>query len=153
MNGQIIELGESPSKSSRKIIEELQKKNPNPKDLTKALKDLAYMAADATFAKAFYQSNGVNILLHEVATGRFGEAELRTVLEGVYLLVEHMVEMDTQKLLQIQPDFIKQLADLATQSGEQRHNIALWADKVSQQLYLLQKHRSSQVIILLKIHK
>ena len=127
MNGKIIELGESPSKTSKRVIEQLQKKTPDQKDLTKALKDLAYMAVDATFAKAFYNSNGLNIILSEVAGGKFREAELGIVLEGVHLLVEHMVEMDTLKSVTIQQDFIKQLADLTTRDGEQSHNLALWS--------------------------
>ena len=127
MNGKIIELGESPSKSSRRIIEQLQKKTPDQKDLTKALKDLANMAVDATFAKAF-SSNGLNIILSEVAGGKFREAELGIVLEGVNLLVEHMVESDTLKdAMTIQQDFIKQLADLTIRDGEQSHNVALWS--------------------------
>ena len=127
MNGKIIELGESPSKTSKRVIEQLQKKTPDQKDLTKALKDLANMAVDATFAKAFYNSNGLNIILSEVAGGKFREAELGIVLEGVHLLVEHMVEMDTLKSVTIQQDFIKQLADLTTRDGEQSHNLALWS--------------------------
>jgi len=127
MNGKIIELGESPSKSSRRIIEQLQKKTPDQKDLTKALKDLTNMAVDATFAKAF-SSNGLNIILSEVAGGKFREAELGIVLEGVNLLVEHMVESDTLKdAMTIQQDFIKQLADLTIRDGEQSHNVALWS--------------------------
>ena len=127
MNGKIIELGESPSKSSRRIIEQLQKKTPDQKDLTKALKDLANMAVDATFAKAF-SSSGLNIILSEVAGGKFREAELGIVLEGVNLLVEHMVESDTLKgAMTIQQDFIKQLADLTIRDGEQSHNVALWS--------------------------
>ena len=125
MNGKIIELGESPSKSSRGIIEELQKKTPDQKDLTKALKDLTYMAVDPTFAKAFHNLHGLNIILAEVAGGKFREAELGIVLEGVNLLVEHMVESDTLKATTFQQDFIKQLADLTTRDGEQAHNVAL----------------------------
>ena len=97
MHGKIIELGESPNKSSKRIIDELQKKTPDQKDLNKALKDLSHMSVDATFAKAFHSYNGLNIILSEVAGSKFREAELGIVLEGVNLLVEHMVEMDTMR--------------------------------------------------------
>ena len=125
MHGKIIELGESPNKSSKRIIDELQKKTPDQKDLNKALKDLSHMSVDATFAKAFHSYNGLNIILAEVAGNKFREAELGWVLEGANLLVEHMVEMDTLRSIPIQQEFIKQLADLTTRDGEPALVLAL----------------------------
>merc|ERR1712013_402276 len=125
MHGKIIELGESPNKSSKRIIDELQKKTPDQKDLNKALKDLSHMSVDATFAKAFHSYNGLNIILSEVAGSKFREAELGIVLEGVNLLVEHMVEMDNMRSIPIQQEFIKQLADLTTRDGEPALVLAL----------------------------
>merc|ERR1719431_185324 len=113
MNAKIVELVDSPAASTARIVTEIKKVEPDPRELSRALGDLKRMAVDSTFARAFFHKSGLQLLMSDTAAGKFRTAEqLEVVLESILLLVEHLVDEDSLRTTDFTQDFIKQLAAL-----------------------------------------
>jgi len=126
MNAKIVELVDSPAASTARIVTEIKKVEPDPRELSRALGDLKRMAVDSTFARAFFHKSGLQLLMSDTAAGKFRTAEqLEVVLESILLLVEHLVDEDSLRTTDFTQDFIKQLADLTTREGDPAYSLSL----------------------------
>jgi len=116
MNANIIELGESPSASTTRILTEIKKVAPDTKDLAKALDDLRKMCVDPTFAAEFKVRKGLSLLMHGVSSGKFRLTELGQVLHAINSLLEQEGIGETDGS-EVEQEFVTQLAELTTKEN------------------------------------
>jgi len=118
MDANIIELGESPSASTARILTEIKKVAPDTKDLARALDDLRKMCVDPTFAVEFKVKKGLTLLMHGVSSGKFRLTELGQVLHAINSLLDQEVvdegEMDGSD---VEQEFVTQLAELTSKEN------------------------------------
>ena len=63
MHGKIIELVDSPSKYTKKILQQINDVTIDSKDLVNVLEELKDMSSDPTFSEEFISQNGLQILM------------------------------------------------------------------------------------------
>jgi len=120
MDANIIELGESPSASTTRILTEIKKVAPDTKDLAKALEDLKKMCVDATFAAEFKVRKGLQLLMHGVSNGKFRLAELAQVLQAINSLQEVFGDGEGElNDMEVEQVFVSQLAELTSKENQQ----------------------------------
>jgi len=120
MDANIIELGESPSASTTRILTEIKKVAPDTKDLAKALDDLRKMCVDPTFAAEFKLRKGLQLLMHGVSNGKFRLAELAQVLQAINSLQEVFSEDEVDGgEMGVEQVFVSQLAELTSKESTQ----------------------------------
>ena len=116
MDANIIELAESPSASTLRILNEIKKVVPDTKEFNKALEDLRKMCVDPTFAAEFKTKKGLVFLMGGVSKGKFRNNELGHVLHAINSLLEHE-NMDIDGGADIEHEFVSQLADLTSKEN------------------------------------
>jgi len=116
MDANIIELAESPSASTSRILNEIKKVVPDTKEFNKALEDLRKMCVDPTFAAEFKTKKGLVFLMGGVSKGKFRNNELGHVLHAINSLLEHE-NMDIDGGADIEHEFVSQLADLTSKEN------------------------------------
>jgi len=120
MDANIIELGESPSASTTRILTEIKKVAPDTKDLAKALEDLKKMCVDPTFAAEFKVRKGLQLLMHGVSNGKFRLAELAQVLQAINSLQEVFGDSEGEAGdVEVEQVFVSQLAELTSKENQQ----------------------------------
>ena len=120
MDANIIELGESPSASTTRILTEIKKVAPDTKDLAKALEDLKKMCVDPTFAAEFKVRKGLQLLMHGVSNGKFRLAELAQVLQAINSLQEVFGDGEGEVVdVEVEQVFVSQLAELTSKENQQ----------------------------------
>jgi len=126
MHGQIVELVESPAKSTKKILQQINDVTIDSKDLENALEELKDMSTDPTFAEEFISQNGLQFLMLGVSK-QFRINEQGLVLHSIQSLLEHATSgLDSDEdgdaaNFNIEPDesFIKHLADLTCKESKE----------------------------------
>uniref|UniRef100_UPI00398ECDC3 engulfment and cell motility protein 2 isoform X2 n=1 Tax=Pristiophorus japonicus TaxID=55135 RepID=UPI00398ECDC3 len=109
-NGTILRLATSPTRAARQLLERIQSSNLDSR--LDALKELAKLSADATFATEFINMEGIFILTLLVESGtNFGEMLAFTLTAFLELMDHGIVSWDM-----ISTAFIKQIASYVNQT-------------------------------------
>lgn len=89
LHGSIVELGESPARSTTRILQEINSCAPDTTALSKALKDLQRMSVDSTFALEFFTKKGLSVLMTGISNGKFRGNEVGFVLGSIQGLMDN----------------------------------------------------------------
>ncbi|XP_015220342.1 engulfment and cell motility protein 2 isoform X3 [Lepisosteus oculatus] len=108
-NGTILRLAISPTRAARQLLERIQSHGMDAR--LEALKELAKLSADATFATEFINMDGIAVLARLVESGtHFGEMLAFTLTAFLELMDHGIVSWDLISL-----SFIKQIAGYVNQ--------------------------------------
>ncbi|GAA6065687.1 engulfment and cell motility protein 2 isoform X1, partial [Tachysurus ichikawai] len=108
-NGTILRLAISPTRAARQLLDRIQSLSIDAR--LEALKELAKLSADPTFATEFINIEGINTLARLVESGtHFGEMLAFTLTAFLELMDHGIVSWDMISL-----SFIKQIAGHVTQ--------------------------------------
>ncbi|XP_025031010.1 LOW QUALITY PROTEIN: engulfment and cell motility protein 2 [Python bivittatus] len=112
-NGTILQLAVSPSRAARQLMDRTQ--SPSLEARLEAMKELAKLSADVTFATEFINMDGISVLTRLVESSskflsHYGEMLAFTLTAFLELMDHGLVSWDT-----VSVSFIKQIAGYVSQ--------------------------------------
>ena len=123
MHTRVIELSDSPTVSSRKLMDSITDHATEAAELEKSLDTLKEMCGDPTFAGVFLSEGRLESLTRLVTAGKFRDAEVGLALHAINSLLDYNISEKEGENLHPDPEFVKTLAELA--NNQTKNNLAL----------------------------